>query len=77
MPEIKIEVEDVIKLLNDLSPFKAAGPDEISPWVLKTTAQEIGWLDTGVVPQDWLYANITPIFKKGTAQILQITGQLT
>ena len=39
MPEIKIEVEGVIKLLNDLSPFKAAGPDEISPWVLKTTAQ--------------------------------------
>ena len=31
MPEIKIEEEGVIKLLNNLSPFKAAGPDEIPP----------------------------------------------
>ena len=74
MCEIIIEEEGVIKLLADLSPFKAAGPDEISPWILKTTAHEIGAaltiifqrsIDTGVVPQDWLSANITPIFKKG------------
>ena len=61
MNEITVSEEGVIKLLADLSPFKATRPDEIAPWVLKTTAQEIGLaltiifqhsLDTGVVSQD-------------------------
>ena len=66
--------EGVVKLLQQLSPFKAAGPDGITPYVLKTAAEEIApaltiifqkSLDTGTVPLDWLCANITPIFKKG------------
>jgi hypothetical protein len=74
MPDLTIREEGVTKLLSDLNPHKAAGPDEISPWVLKTAANELGpalsvlfqlSLDTGVVPVDWLCANITPIFKKG------------
>ena len=74
MPEIEVTVEGVVKLLKDLSPHKAAGPDEISPWVLRTAAEEIGpaltiifqlSLETGIVPEDWLCANITPVFKKG------------
>ncbi|XP_072046406.1 uncharacterized protein [Amphiura filiformis] len=74
MPDIIIREDGVVKLLTGLSPFKAAGPDEMTPWVLKTTDHEISpfhtkmfqlSLDTGVVPQDWLCANITPIFKKG------------
>jgi hypothetical protein len=74
MPDITIREEGVVKLLTGLSPYKASGPDEMTPWVLKTTAEEISpiltkifqlSLDTGVIPQDWLCANITPIFKKG------------
>ncbi|XP_072021949.1 uncharacterized protein [Amphiura filiformis] len=82
MPNITIREEGVCKLLSDLNPFKATGPDEISPWVLKTAAKELSpaltvlfqlTLDSGVVPEDWLCANITPIYKKGIKQTLQIT----
>ncbi len=74
MPEIYIQEEGVRELLSNLHPFKAAGPDNISPWTLKQVADELSpaltkifqlSLDTGVVPEDWLCANITPIFKKG------------
>ena len=74
MPDITVYNEGVVKLLQQLSPFKAAGPDGITPYVLKTAAEELAPaltiifqkpLDTGIVPLDWLCANITPIFKKG------------
>ena len=74
MPDITVYNEGVVKLLQQLSPFKAAGPDGITPYVLKTVAEEIApaltiifqkSLDTGTVPHDWLCAMITPIFKNG------------
>ena len=74
MPNIVIREEGVSKLLKNLNPHKASDPDDISPWVLQTTAEEISpalsilfqlSLDSGDVPEDWLCANITPIFKKG------------
>lgn len=51
-----------------------AGPDNISPRVLKEVATDISPLlklifqesfDTGVVPDDWPTANVWPIYKKG------------
>ena len=74
MPDIVITEEGVPKMLKNLNPHKAVGPDEISPWVLRNTAEEIAGaltilfqlsLDTGIIPEDWLCANITPIYKKG------------
>lgn len=53
---------------------KAGGPDQISSWFLKTTADEIApflqklsmtSLQSGTIPQDWKKANIHAIFKKG------------
>ncbi len=50
------------------------GPDEISNTVLKTCAQELApciseifqkSVDQGVLPTDWLKANVAPVFKKG------------
>ena len=74
MPEIDINLNGIIKLLSNLQPDKAAGPDEIKPTVLRELRMEIApvikmifekSLATGKLPSDWTKANVTPIFKKG------------
>ena len=74
MPDITINLEDVTKLLKNLNPNKASGPDGISPRILQLAADELApalcvifqkSLDTGEIPKTWLQANISPIFKKG------------
>ena len=74
MPEICINQNGIIKLLSNLRPDKAAGPDEIRPIVLKELRLEIDpiiqliferSLATGELPSDWTKANVSPIFKKG------------
>ena len=71
---VHISVEGVKKLLSNLQPGKAPGPDNLSPRVLKELADEIApiltiiyqsSIDTSKVPSDWKEANVTPIFKKG------------
>ena len=74
IPDIVVSTNGVEKLLKNLNPNKAAGPDGISPRVLKEFASEIApiltiifqaSLDSGTIPKDWKQANISPIFKKG------------
>jgi hypothetical protein len=74
MAPFTITEEGVVKLLNKLKPFKAAGPDMLRPLILKELAAEIAPILTIIfnaslkqqsVPDDWKTANITPIFKKG------------
>lgn len=71
---ITITEEGVRKLLRNLNPRKASGPDGISPKILKALADELtpaltllyqSSLTSGTVPCDWRTANVTPIFKKG------------
>ena len=61
MPDISINVSGVHKLLSDLNPFMATGPDAISARFLKETANELApmltclfnqSLTTGEIPQD-------------------------
>ena len=74
MPDISINVSGVHKLLSDLNPFKATGPDAISARFLKETANELApmltclfhQLTTGEIPQDWKKAYVIPIHKKGS-----------
>ena len=74
MKEFAISEKGVLKLLNELNPNKASGPDGLHGKVLKLTATEIApiltsifqqSLDSGQLPDDWKTANIAPIFKKG------------
>ena len=74
MPEINITVEGVSKLLRNLNPRKASGPDQVPARLLKELADEIAPLLTiifekflayGETPHIWLSANVTAIFKKG------------
>jgi len=74
MPEIDISRNGILKQLLELKDNKAAGPDLIPPRILKAAANPISFclerifqasLSTGLVPEDWKQANITPVFKKG------------
>ena len=71
---IDISIEGVDKLLQELSPNKASGP-EISPKILKELHYEIApiltlifnlSLETGVVPIDWRTADVVPVYKNGS-----------
>ena len=75
LSKLDITVNGVTKLLQNLKPHKAPGPDNIKPLVMKETASTIApaltaifkkSLDTDEVLEDWRTANVTPIFKKGT-----------
>ena len=80
MPEIKIDLNGVLKLLSNLKPDKAAGPDSIKPVVLRQLKIEIGpviclflrklyqkqRLQTGQPPSDWKKAKVCHFFKKAT-----------
>ena len=64
----------VEKLLHDLNPEKAAGPDNISPRVIKGLSGVLSKplsiifqhaIDLGIVPTQWKSVLVTPIFKKG------------
>lgn len=64
----------VMKLLKNLNPGKAAGPDEIPVRLLRELAPEITpvvtsvirqSLSSGTLPKTWKDAWITPVFKKG------------
>ena len=74
MPSIDITTNGVEKLLAGLNPRKAAGPDQVSTWMLKNFSSILApalceifkqSLHTGDVPVDWKTAHITAIFKKG------------
>ena len=74
LEDIIITEPGVLKLLQNLDPTKACGPDNISPKILKELANEIApsltlifqkSYDTGMVPADWRHATVAPIFKKG------------
>ena len=74
MPRIDISTPGVKKLLDNLNPHKASGPDSIPPMVLEELSNEIApilqiifqiSLTTGEVPDDCKEANVGSIVKKG------------
>ena len=73
MPEIFIDPNGIIKLLANLNPNKAAGPDSIKPIILKELRLEIARvicllfeksLKTGQLPSEWTKAEVCPLYKK-------------
>ena len=66
--------KEVLEELNALNTAKSAGVGNISPMILKEKGSEIAPLlsqimteswNTAILPDDWLRANIVPIFKSG------------
>ena len=77
MPDICISKEGIDKMLQNIKPYKAAGPDSLPATVLKELSHEIASIleliycrsiQSGIVPSDWKTANIASIFKKGDKQ---------
>ena len=74
MPQISIHNPGILKLLSNLNPHKACGPDNINSRILKELREHtapiltllfIKSLETGTTPTDWKHANVAPVFKKG------------
>ena len=70
MPEVR-------KILKSLDVNKATGPDGISNFLLKNTADVLAKppcklfnysLEAGVFPSDWKTSNVVPVHKKNDAQ---------
>jgi hypothetical protein len=60
--------------VKDIKPSKAMGPDQIPNIVLKTCAKTLApgmtkilqkSIEYGELPDDWLNANVAPVYKKG------------
>ena len=76
MPNLNISQHGIQNLLSMLDVQKASRPDLISPCIFKNCANEIVLilqviltqsLSTSSLPNDWLSANICPVFKKGNS----------
>ena len=74
MPKFEITVQGVTKLLQCLNGGKASRPDELPNLILKNAANKISlfpkiifdqFSQTGKLPDDWVVANVAPVFKKG------------
>ena len=72
--DINITVSGIEKLLKQLNPTKASGPDDMSPRVLEEVASEIApsltliyraSVKPGILPKDWKSAYIAPVHRKG------------
>ena len=74
---ISFSEADVQKKLTSLKIGKSPGNDQVYARVLKELAIPLSGplakifnesLNTGIVPEDWKEANVTPLFKKGNRQ---------
>ena len=74
LPDITVTENGVLSMLKKLEPNKAAGPDMISPRVLKELADPLSKplamlfqhsISSGTVPRQWKTATVSPVFKKG------------
>ena len=75
---LRISPDDVYGELYRLNVGKACGPDSITPFLLKSSAEYISVplshlfnqsLSTGTLPFDWVSANVVPIHKRNDKHI--------
>ena len=74
---LSVSPAEVFEELSNLNIHKACGSDQICPCLLKESADVFApsladlfnkSLCDGVLPQDWVSANVTPVYKKSSKQ---------
>ena len=74
MLDVVFKETAIIKKIDQIRVGAAAGPGQISARLLKETKNEIAKplailfkrsMETGIVPEQWKTANVSPIYKKG------------
>ena len=77
---ITIDINKVKKKLKELKPNKSAGPDGLSPRLLKECADSLAepvtklfqhCVDSGTIPSAWRESIVSPIFKKGARNLAE------
>ncbi len=72
--DMVINPEEVYLVLKNLEKSKASGPDNVSPRILKECASQLALsicllinmsLKYGVLPEEWLNANVVPVHQGG------------
>jgi Reverse transcriptase (RNA-dependent DNA polymerase)/Endonuclease-reverse transcriptase len=72
--DITLTKGGIVNLIKQLNQYKAFGPDEISPKLLKLAPEEFSDIllilfnkcfELNQIPSLWKSANVTPVFKKG------------
>ena len=83
--DFSISVAGILKLLKNLKPGKAAGPDRLKPILLKELCEEIApiiqviferSIQTGKLPAEWCRAQVSPIFKLEDLKVLRRSPDL-
>lgn len=72
---VEVTAYEISLILAGLDQYKAPGEDGFHPFVLHNTAESLAFpleilfnnsLASGIVPHQWLVANVTPLFKGGS-----------
>ena len=78
MGDIRTTEDEVRKILSQLKVDKSPGPDNIHPYFLKETANELAIplniifnksLESSEIPDEWKKGKITALFKKGSKKV--------
>ena len=88
MPTLVVQQGSVVKLLRNLQPNKAAGPDKLSTRFLKEVTKDLSPLYIGLfqkcidegymyVPREWRATEVSFIFKKGAKYIRSMVRSRT
>jgi hypothetical protein len=71
LQDVQIDIAQVVKKIKLLKPASAPGPDGLGSLLLRELVDQVAEpltmifrksLDSGDVPADWRFANVTPIF---------------
>ena len=74
LSDLSVTENQILKIIDKLKATKSPGPDNIYARLIKETKNIIisplslifnESIKSGVIPEDWKLANVTPIFKKG------------